>query len=138
MSSPKSGWREYDLGIKIVETKLADTDVVRVCVPVGKAGLVKEVWVGLTVIPTTGNVAIAKSAATNVNLLTATNVDMASATTTLVAFTAANQTLAAGVADLRVAAGDMLTAVWTLTNITTGGGVPNVFACTICIEHDEW
>jgi hypothetical protein len=138
MASLRSGWQFYDLGIKCTETLLADTNVVRTCVPVTGAGLIKEVWVGLTVIPTTGNVAIGKSASTNVNVLTATNVDMAAATTTLVAFTAAKQTLAATNGPLRVAAGDMLTAVWTLTDITTGGGVPNVFACTIVVEPDAW
>jgi hypothetical protein len=138
MSTPRAGRHFYDLGIKCTETMLADTNVVRVLAPVIAAGVVKEVWVGLTVIPTTGNVAIAKSAATNVNLLTATNVDMASATTTLVAHVAASQTLGTGVQNMRVAAGDMLSAVWTLTNITTGGGVPNTFNCTVITEPDTW
>lgn len=135
MPTPRVGYHFYDLGIKIVETKLADNDVVRVCAPVVAAGTVKEVWVGETVVPTTGTLAVAKSAATNVNLLTASTVNLA---TGLAAFVAAAQTLAAGLQDLRVAAGDMLTAVWTLTNITTGGGVANCFCCTVVVQPDTY
>lgn len=118
-----------DLGIKCDEADLADTDVVvtgAICV---LAGTVKAIWVGTNTLPTTGTLAVHKSAATGVNLLSDTTLNLA---TGLTAYVGASQTLSTNGSALKVAAGDIITATWTLTNITATDDA--VFSAIVEIE----
>ena len=121
MPSLRSSWIPLDLGLQG-----ATTAVKEVAVPV--AGVVKEVWVGAQVLATTGTCAVAKG---TINLLTATNVNLAS---DIAAGVAASQTLATAATTLRVAAGNIIVATWTINTAGsfTGG------ACLVWIEPDIW
>lgn len=121
----------FDLSIKCDEADLADTDVVVVGVPMPAAGRVKEIWVGTQTLPTTGTVAFQKEASTDVNLLAASTLNLA---TGLTAYVGASQTLTTKVADLEFNAGDIISATWTLTNITTSDDA--IFGALVGVEFD--
>ena len=120
-------WYKVELSLRMDNADIADEDAVIVAGNVPFAGKIKEAWCGAAVLPTTATLALAKG---STNILTDATVDVAA----LTAGTAAKQTLAAGVASLRVAAGDMLTATWTFTVIGPGDG----FAAQVWIEPDEF
>jgi hypothetical protein len=132
MATPYSAHYLLDLGIKCDEADLADGDVVVIGAICPYAGIIKAVWAGIRVAPTTATLAVAKSASTNVNVLAAATVNVA----TLVAHTAASQTLATTGTSLRVAAGNMLVATWTLTDLTATDDAG--YSCTVVIEPDVW
>lgn len=130
MPTGYSSWIWLDLGIRGDEADLADNDVVVTGAICPVPGTVKEVWVGTNVLPTAGTLAVARSASTAVNLLSAASVNLA---TGLTAHVGAKQTLAEAGA-LRVAAGNLIKATWTLTDITAGDDA--IFGCLVGIEPD--
>ena len=133
MPTPFGARRYFDLGLKCDEADLADNDVVISGVTVPFAGTVAEVWVGCSVLPKTGTLAVAKLAGdTATKLLSATTVNLAS---DLVAGVGEACTLSVPVA-LRIAAGNMLRATWTLTDITVTDDA--VFTCIVGVDPDGW
>jgi len=132
MPSPRGSWYPLDLSIKADEVDLANGEVVVVSGIVPAAGTVVEIWVGLSILPTTATLAVAKG---GVTLLSAATTDLSSSTVYTV-HTASQMTLASGGVK-KVAAGDMLTATWTLTSITVAGA-DDLFLCTVLIEPDVW
>src|SRR5574343_341582 len=122
-----------DLSIKADEVDLADNDVVVVGGIVPWAGTVKEIWVGLSILPTTGTLAVAKAGTT---LLSAATTDLSSSTV-YTAHTASQMTLTSSNPIKKVAAGDILTATWTLTDSTVAGA-DDLFLCTVIVEPDVW
>jgi hypothetical protein len=132
MATPYSAHYLLDLGIKCDEADLANGDVVVIGAICPYAGVIKAVWVGTRVKPTTATLAVAKSASTNVNVLTASTVDI----NALTAHVAASQTLATTATSLEVAAGDMLVGTWTLASITASND--SGYACTVVIEPFAW
>jgi hypothetical protein len=93
-------------------------------------GVIKQARVAINTKLTTGGgtLALAKG---SVNILSATNVDLqadlANATSELVDLSANEQ-------DLKVTAGDLLKATWTLTT----NAVTNAALCEIAIEPSTW
>jgi hypothetical protein len=142
MPTPRGSWYLIDLSIKEDEADLADNDVVVVGGICPWAGEVKEVWVGLSILPTTGTLAVYKSnqvsgtAGTPVTLLSAATTDLSSATVYTV-HTASKMTLTTSTESLQVAAGDILYATWTLTDITVAGA-DDLFLCTVIVEPKVW
>lgn len=132
MPTPFGARIYFDLGVRCDEADLADNDVVVTGVVMPVAGTVKAIYVGASVLPTTGTLAVAKSATTAVNLLSAATVDLAA----LTANVGASQTLATVPASLEVVAGDIIKATWTLTDITVTDDA--VLACTVAIEPKVW
>lgn len=85
-------------------------------------------------LPTTGTLAVAKLAgATASNLLTAASVDLASG---ISAGVGAAQALSVAAPALKVAAGNMLRATWTLSDITVTDDA--VFTCIVGVDPDGW
>ena len=123
-----ANWYKVNLSLGMDNADLANADAVIVAGICPLPGTIKQVWVGGIVLPTAGTCALAKG---STNILTATNVNLASGISVGVA---ASQTLAAGAGALRVAAGNMLTATWTFGTIGTGDG----FAAEVWIEPDEF
>lgn len=133
MPTPYGSRFYVDLSIKCDEADLADGDVVKVGGICPFAGTIREVWVGVgNALPTTGTFAVAKSAATDVNILSAASVDL----TALTVNTAASQTLATTATSLRVAAGTLIEGTWTLTDITATDDA--TFCALVVIEPDLW
>ncbi len=126
MPTPRSSWVYVDLSPSIA---VANTAVL-VAKPSPVAGTIKEVWVGINTVLTTGGgvVAVAKGAA---NILSATNVDLQSGVT---AATPAKATLTTAQSTLKVAAGDLLKATWTLTT----AAITNAATCLVAVEPDLW
>jgi len=125
-----------DLGIKESAAVLADGDVVEVGGIVPVNGTIKAIWAGVNELPTTGTLGVYRSAATNVNLLTAATLNLA---TGLTANTGSSLTLAAGNKTLEVSAGNILRATWTLTNITHDNNADDSgYACIVIIEPSVW
>jgi hypothetical protein len=139
MPSPRGNWYTIDLSIRQDEDDLADGEVIVIGGIVPLAGVVKEVWLGLSIKPTTGTVAVTKQATTPVSLLSAATVDLSSITAfpTATLYQGVKQTLSTSGAALRVAAGNILTATWTLTDITLQT-VDQAFTCTVLVEADVW
>lgn len=135
MPTPK-GYAGYmlDLGLKYDGVEMTDSDVAVVAGICPYAGTIKAIWAGVGgALPTDTALNVYKAGATDASLLTGgTAVDLEGFTVNV----AQSLTLVAGNATLRVAAGDMLTAVYTLTDITVGDDA--AFACTVVIEPDEW
>jgi hypothetical protein len=94
--------------------------------PVPVEGTVKQVWLSINTVlaAAAGVVAISKNA---VNLLSATNVDLA---TGLTGGVAASQTLSTTAASLKVLTTDTLKATWTLTTVA----VTDSMGCLVAIE----
>lgn len=142
MPTPRGAWYSIDLSIKQDEVDLSNGEVVVVGGICPWAGTVKEVWVGLSILPTTGTLAVAKSnqvggtAGTAVSLISAATTDLSSATVYTV-HTASQMTLSSSTEVLKVAAGDILTATWTLTSITVAGA-DDLFLCTVLVEPNVW
>jgi hypothetical protein len=137
MPTPFGSSYLVDLGIKCGATTLVDTNAVVIEAIVPMAGKVKAIWVGLSKeLPTTGTLAVGKSASTAVNLLAAATVNLAALTAANIAY---SQTLAVVGKTLEVEAGTVLRAVWTLTNITHDNNADDAsYACTVCIEPAVW
>lgn len=134
MPTPFAARRYFDLGIKCDEADLADNDVVISGVTVPFNGTVAEVWAGCSVLPTGGTLAVAKLAgATATNLLTAASVNLAS---DIVAGVGEACALATTAISLRVEAGNMLRATWTLTDITVTDD--SIFTCIVGVDPDNW
>lgn len=132
MPTPRGAWYPLDLSIKADEADLANGEVVVVSGIVPTAGTVVEIWVGLSILPTTATLAVAKG---GVTLLSAATTNLASSAVYTV-HTASQMTLASGGVK-KVAAGDMITATWTLTSITVAGA-DDLFLCTVLVEPDVW
>lgn len=132
MSAPgsKDTWHWFDLGIKQDEADLADGDVVVVGVPMPFAGTVKEIWVGTNTLPTDGTVSFQKQATTDVALLDAT----LTLQTGLTAYVGAKQTLTTSLEARRFSAGNIISATWTLTDITDTDDA--VFGALVGVEFD--
>lgn len=129
MPTPKSSWIWLDLGIKCDEADLADGSVVVTGAVCPVAGTVKEIWAGTNTLPTAATLAVAKAASTDVALLAAT----LTMQTGLTAYVGKTLTLASA-GNLDVAAGNIIKATWTLTNVTEADDA--VFACSVGIEPD--
>lgn len=102
--------------------------------PAPVAGTIKTVWVGINTILTTGGgiLAVAKAGA---NVLSSASYNLGAAETPdLVAATPEAATLTTAPTTLRVAAGNLLAATWTLTTIA----VTNAAMCLVGIEPDRW
>lgn len=127
MPTQRSSWVYVDLSPQVA---VANTNWL-VAKPAPVTGTIKEVWLGINTLLTTGGgiVAVSKN---SLNILSATNVDLQA---DLTAATPESQTLAANAATLRVVAGtDMLKAAWTLTT----AAITNAASCIIAIEPDLW
>lgn len=137
MPTPVGAYYLCDLGTKQAATMLADNDVVEVGAIVPVAGKIKAIWAGVsTELPTTGTLGVYKSASTNVNLLSASTLNLA---TGLTASTGSSLTLATVGKTLELAAGDMLRATWTLTNITHDNNADDAgYSCIVVIEPYTW
>lgn len=107
----------------------ATTGVRQAVVPC--AGEVMEVWVGAQVLPTAGNVAVAKGA---INLLAGTNADIKGSGGLFTAGVGMSVPLATAITTRRVAAGDVITATWT---IGTAGSM-TAASCIVVITPDTW
>lgn len=128
--TPRSAWHWVDLSPDIA---VANTNEI-VAKPAGVAGTIKEIWVGINTILTTGGgtVAVAKGA---VNVLSSTTYNLgAAATPDLVAATPESATLTTAPTSLEVAAASWLKATWTLTT----AAVSNAAALLVAIEPDLW
>jgi len=140
--TPRGAWYSLDLSIKEDQADVANSDVVVVGGICHKAGTVKEILVGETILPTTATLAIYKNnqvsgtAGTPVTLLSAATTELASATV-YTAHAASAMTLSTSHESLQVAAGDILTATWTMTSITLAGA-DDLFCCTVLIEPNVW
>jgi hypothetical protein len=139
MPTPIGAYYLVDLGIKeCVGSKLADGDVVEVGGICPWAGKIKAIWAGCsTEVPSTsGTLGVYKSAATNVNLLASATLNLNSG---LTANVASSLTLATVEKTLEVAAGSILRAIWTLTNITHDNDAADPgYACVVVIEPYGW
>jgi hypothetical protein len=136
--TPVSAYYLVDLGIKEPAAKFADGDVIEVGGIVPMAGKIKAIWAGCSkeLPSTSGTLAVGKSAATTVNLLASATLNLVSG---LTVNTATSLTLATVGKTLEVTAGQMLRAVWTLTNITHDNNADDPsYACTVCIEPATW
>jgi hypothetical protein len=135
MPTPK-GYASYivDLGLKADGVDIADADIVVISGICPIAGTIKEIWAGVgKTLPTDAALNVYKAGTTDASLLTGgTAVDLEGFTVNV----AQSLTLVAGSATLRVAAGDMLSAVYTMTDITAGDDA--AFACVVIIEPDVW
>jgi len=131
MPTTKSAWIWLDLS---PYTTAADVSTVTVKgVPV--AGTIKSIQLGVNAVLTTGGgiVAVAKG---SVNVLSSTTYNLgAAATPDLVAATPEFATLTTAKTSLKVAAGDLLKATWTLT---TFAATTNAITLLIGIEPDSW
>lgn len=128
MPTPRSSWVWVDLSPTIA---VANNDRL-VAKPVPCAGTIKEIWLSINTLLTTGGgvVAIAKNA---VNVLSATNVNIGSAAAPdVTAATPLSCTLTTQKTSLRVSTSDMLKATWTLTTLASTNSV----ACLVAIEPD--
>ena len=97
---------------------------------VPEAGTIKAIWAGVDTPPTTGTLALARlRVAGSVNLLTATNLNLA---TGLSAGVAASLTLSASALNLHLEAGDIVSATWTWTT----AGSATFAGCTLIFEPD--
>jgi hypothetical protein len=132
MGTPFGARYVLDLGIKCDEADLADGDVVVIGAICPYAGTVKEIRAGVRVAPTTATLAVEKSAATNVNLLSTATVDVAA----FVVHVAGAKTLSTSSAALQVVAGNMIVATWTLTDLTATDDAG--YSCIVVIEPDSW
>jgi hypothetical protein len=137
MPSGRGNWYAVDLSYKGDQVDLANGEVIVVGGIVPFAGVVKEVWVGQTILPTTGTIAVTKQATTPVTLLSGATVDLTSTTIFSAVHTAVQQTLSTSGAAVAVAAGNILTATWTLTSITVAGA-DDLYTCTVLVESDAW
>lgn len=142
MPTPRGSWYTLDLSIKEDQADVADNDVVVVGAICPWAGEVKEIWVGESILPTTATLAVSKAnqvggtAGTPVTLLSAATTNLASSTV-YTAHTASQMTLTTSTESLKVAAGDILYATWTMTDITLAGA-DDIFCCSVLIEPNVW
>lgn len=130
MPTPRSAWRWVDLSPSIA---VANTDVL-VAKPAVCTGTIKEVWVGINTVLTTGGgtLAVAKGSAT---ILSSSTYNLgAAATPDLVAATPESATLTTATSTLKVAQGDLLKATWVLTT----AAITNAASCLVAIEPDSW
>lgn len=131
MPTPNYAHYMLDLGLKYDGADMTDGDIINISAVCPFAGTIKEVWLGVgKTLPTTATVAVSKAASTNISIVSAVTI---SGYTVNVAQSA---TLTTASAALKVAAGDMLLATWTLTDITVADD--SAFACTVIIEPDAW
>ena len=139
MPTPMGSWYDIDLGIKQDEDDAANAEVVITggCVP--WAGTVKEIWVGLNVVLTTGTLAVVKCASTDISLLAAATANLASTTTFPAAtlFKGVKMALTTETTALHVNAGDMIRATWTITSFTAQT-IDQTFTCLVRIEPEVW
>lgn len=130
MATPRAAWRYVDLSAD-VGTANNDRLVLK---PAPCAGTIKECWVGINTVLTTGGGTLAVAKA-GVNILSSTTYNLGDgATPDLVAATPEKATLTTKESTLKVAAGDALTATWVLTTAAS----TNAVCCLVAIEPDEW
>ncbi len=128
MPSQKSTWRWIDLSPQVA---VANTNVL-VEKPVPFAGVIKEAWLVINTILTTGG-GVAALAKSSTNILSATNVNLGSHTTPdVTAATPKSLTLSTSTMDLKVATTDVLKATFTLTT----AAITNAIGCLVAIEPD--
>lgn len=130
MTTPFGSWLWFDLSTR---HKLANADSVRADAIMPVAGTIKSVIVGGIAALTTGGgvLGVYKYVGTvSTNILSAATVDLQSGVT---AGVAAAQTLTTAPTTLRVAAGNVLEAVWTLTTVGSTG-----HSCLVAVEPDYW
>jgi hypothetical protein len=128
-----SGSYTLDLGLKCDGADIADGDIVNVAAICPFAGKITAIWAGTglalgTDVELTG---VYKAATTPVQLISAA-VDLEDYTVNV----AQSVTLTTTTPNLRVAAGNILFATYTLTNITEAADA--AFCCTVIIAADEW
>jgi hypothetical protein len=130
MTTPFGSWLWFDMGSG---AKLTNADVIRANAVMPVAGTIKSVIVGAMVALTTGGgtLGVYKYVGTvSANILSAATVDLQADIT---AGVGAARTLTTAPTTLRVAAGDIIAAVWTLTTVGTTG-----HACLVAVEPDYW
>jgi hypothetical protein len=130
MPTVRSGWVLIDMSPTVA---VANQNQL-VTKPCPVEGVVREVWMSINTRVTTGGgiVTVHKNA---VNLLSATNVQLASAATDVLASgTAASLTLSTYTKNLEVSTTDTFKALWTLTTVAITNGV----GCTIVVEPTAW
>ena len=128
MPTQRSSWIWVDLSPTIAVANQNQTIVK----PAPVAGTIKEVWIGINTILTTGGgtLAVANGSA---NVLSSTNYNLGSAGD-LAAGVHEAATLNTNTANLRVAAGGQLKATWVLTT----AAITNGAACLVALEPDLW
>lgn len=129
MATPLSGWLWVDLGQKAVEVNGEQT---KTSFTVPMDGTIMEVWVGQQTLHASGGavVALAKYVGTvSSNILSAATVDLSAGT----AGVGAKQVLTTATAPLKVSAGNMLVASWTLTT-----AVAPPISLLVGIEPAHW
>src|SRR5574343_1880155 len=127
MPTPKAyGSYMVDLGLKYDGAEMTDGDIVNVAGICPFDGTIKEIWLGCgKALPTDTAVNVYKAASTNISLLTGgTAIDLEGYTVNV----AQSATLTSSVGNLKVVAGNMLIATYTLTDITDNDDV--AFCCT--------
>jgi hypothetical protein len=127
MPTPRSAWIWLDLSPDIA---VANTDEIIIkAVPV--AGTIKSVSIAINTLLGAGGgtLALAKGAA---NVLSSATYNIGA--TDLVAATPEFATLTTAGSTLKVAAGDLLKATWTMTT----AAVTNAASLLVAIEPDEW
>jgi hypothetical protein len=131
MPSLRSGYVYFDLGVhQDVQVEIGDGDAILVCVPVPFACTVKEIWACADVLSADGTLTVENAVGTiDTSLLSATcDIDG-----DLTVNVGKSLTLA-GSAALRLAAGNMLRATWTLTDIDSADGL----SCIVVVEPSTW
>ncbi len=122
-----------DLGLKYDGADMTDGDIVNVAAICPFAGTIKEIWAG------TGKTLATDLQLTGVYKAASTAVQLLAAAKDLEGFTvnvAQSVTLTTSTPNLKVAAGNILFATYTLTDITTTDD--SAVCCTVVIEADEW
>lgn len=128
-----SGSYMLDLGLKYDGADMTDGDIVNVAAICPFAGTIREIWVGIgKTLPTdlelTG---VYKAASTAVQLLAAAE-DLEGYTVNV----AQSVTLTTSTPNLKVSAGNILFATYTLTDITVTDDT--AVCCTVIIDANEW
>jgi hypothetical protein len=134
MPSPRySASYLLDLGLKYDGADMTDGDIVNIAAICPYAGVIKAIWAGtgLALATDLALTGVYKAATTPVQLLSA-GVDLEGYTVNV----AQSVALTATTPNLKVAAGDIIFATYTLSDITAGAD--SAVCCTVVIEGTEW
>lgn len=134
MPTPRSRWVAIDLSPKMDNAEYGNGDVVHVTWPIPWDGIIQEAWYAVGDMFDGGHLQLHKfvSSASSVNLLTTANVSISS--NVISANTASMLTLSANTQQRRVAPGQVLKAIWTITSVGTGDGL----SCVVWVEPSQW
>ena len=130
MPSPNTGRLYFDLGMKIDNKILANGDVVIICLPVPVDGVVKSIYLCEDIKVGAGTIAVQRARGTNdLSLLTAATYNLATPTANI-----GTALVLATAPCLKLLAGDMLRATWTLTTVGSEDGL----GCIVEVEPTVW